>query len=111
MISLIALAAATVIGVGIIAAFWDSVRSWILRAAEKVKQVVKGIVYGATVFIKKISEGIQEISKHYSKNGAQWEETVVTRTVSASEVPPEIRNKAQAYETDITDELQNQLAS
>lgn len=43
--------------------------------------------------------------------GTQWQETTVTRTVSESEVPEEIRRKAEMMEeADITKELEQQLA-
>ena len=71
-----------------------------------------GIVYGCRVFVKKIHEGVKEISRHYSKVDQHWEETTVTRVVSESEVPSEILERARANEElDITDELEMQLES
>ncbi len=95
-----------------VAAFWKDIVNWLNRAIAKVKAIVKGIVFGAKVFVKKLSEGIKEISRHYSKNGTQWEETTVTKTISESEVPKDILEKANAYggvEAEITDELELQL--
>lgn len=111
MLSILALAGATIIGVTLVAVFWNSIKDWILRAAKKVQEIISGIVYGAKVLIRKLQDGFKEISKHYSKNGTVWEETIVTRTVSESEVPDEIKAKASMYEdTDITHEMELEIA-
>ena len=89
---------------GTVAHYWNEITSWLKKAINKVKEVVKGIVYGTKVFARKLAEGFKEISKHYSKKGTQWEETTVTRTIDESEVPPEILAKVGRYETDLTNE-------
>lgn len=105
------LGAGIIAGVGLLAAFWNEITSWLKRAVEKVKEIVSGIHYGVTVFVKKLREGMKEISKHYSKKGTQWEETTVTRTISESEVPDEIKQKARLNEeVEITKELELELA-
>lgn len=102
--------AAIIAGVGIVAAFWNDLVTFLKKAVQKVQQVVAGIVYGARVFIQKMREGIKEISRHYSKVEGHWQETTVTRTVSESEVPKEILQRANhSNELDITDELEMQL--
>ena len=104
--------AAIIAGVGIVAAFWNDLVSFLKKAVEKVRQVVAGIVYGSKVFLKKLSEGVKEISRHYSKVDQHWEETTVTKIVSESDVPAEILARANGYqELDITDELEMQLTS
>ena len=98
--------------VGLVAAFWKELVSFLRKAVQKVQQIVAGIVYGCKVFMKKIQEGIKEISRHYSKVDQHWEETTITRVVSESEVPDEILKRAKANEElDITDELEMQLES
>ena len=90
-------------GVTLIATFWNDITQWLQSAITKVKNIVNAVVYGTKIFIKKIKEGFQEISKHYSKKGVKWQETTVTREVSENEVPDEIKRKASLYdETDIT---------
>ena len=104
--------AAIIAGVGIVAAFWNDMIDWLKRAIAKVESVVAGILYGSRVFVIKISEGVQEISRHYSKVEDHWQETTVTKTVSASEVPQEILDRANLYqELDITEDLELQLQS
>ena len=79
---------------------------------QKVQQLVEGIVYGCKVFVKKLQEGVKEISRHYSKVDQHWQETTVTKIISESEVPPEILARAKASEElDITDELEMQLVA
>lgn len=97
---------------GLIAAFWKDLVKFLQKAIEKVQQVVSGILYGTKVFIKKMSEAVKEISRHYSKVDGHWQETIVTKTISESEVPEDILKRA-GYDTelDITDELEMQLES
>lgn len=98
--------------VGIVAAFWKDLVNFLRKAVQKVQQIISGIVYGCRVFVKKIHEGVKEISRHYSRVDQHWEETTVTRVVSESEVPSEILERARANEElDITDELEMQLES
>ena len=96
--------------IGVVAAFWKDLVSFLKKAVEKVQQIVAGTVYGFKVFVKKIHEGVKEISRHYSRVDQHWEETTITRIVSESEVPSEILERARANEElDITDELEMQL--
>lgn len=96
--------------VGIVAAFWNSIKEFLKKALAKVKKIVSGVVYGCKVFIKKISEGVKEISRSYSKVGENWQMTTTTQTIPASEVPPEMLERArQAEEVDITDEAEREL--
>lgn len=104
--------AAIIAGVGIIAAFWNDLVNFLKKAIHKVQQIVEGIVYGCRVFLKKLREGVKEISRHYSKVDQHWEETTITKVIPESEVPPEILERANANrELDITDELELQLES
>ncbi len=104
--------AAIVAGVGIVAAFWNDLVSFLKKAIQKVQQIIAGIVYGCKVFVKKVREGVKEISRHYSKVDQHWEETTITKVISESEVPPEILERANtSVELDITDELELQLES
>lgn len=97
---------------GLLAAFWKDLVGFLQKAIDKVKQVVSGILYGSKVFIKKLGEAVKEISRHYSKVDGHWQETTVTRQISASEVPKDILERAgYGTELDITDELEMQLES
>lgn len=95
----------------LIATFWKDIVGWLQRAADAVVKAIGKAAVGVTVALKKLYDGFKEISRHYSKTGTQWQETVVTRTVPESEVPEEFRNRAALMEeTDITKELEQQLA-
>lgn len=97
---------------GILAAFWDDLLDWLKTAVETVRATVRGIYRGVKVFVQKTGECVKEISKHYSQVGEHWEETVIKRTIPASEVPEDILMKAYGgQEVDITDELELQLSS
>lgn len=111
MIGIALLIGAAIIGAGAVARFWDNIRDWIIRGAEKVQKIIEGIVHGFKIFAKKIGEAYQEISRHYSKDPyGNWEETTVTRQVSANDVPADILAAASNHETEITEKLQLELA-
>lgn len=113
MIPLIWIAGAVVVGGVLLAAFWKDITAWIKRASEKVSEVIRQVVFGVKIFVKKIGEAIKEISKHYSKNeNGKWVETIVSREVEASEVPKEIRELAgeKQGEVDISDKLEKALS-
>lgn len=110
MIGTLLLIGAAIAGVGLIAAFWSDIRDWMVRAVNKVREMIREAVAGAKILLQKVAEGFKEISRNYSKVGEYWKETTVTRTVPASEVPPEIRAKVLGSEAiDFTDELEAQL--
>lgn len=90
----------------------DEIVDWLKRGIEKIREVLKMIVLGVKIFIKKIGEAFKEISKHYSQDtNGKWHETMVTREVSENEVPPEILRKGiRTQEVDVTDTLELKLA-
>lgn len=99
-------------GAGLLASYWNNLLSWLKRGIAKVREIIEHTIYGTKVLIRKISEGIKEISKHYSQDQiGRWKETVVSRTISENEVPKEIREKARIMnqDVDITNELELQL--
>lgn len=108
MISVLLLTGAAIIAVGAIAKYWNGIKDWLIRGIKKVQEIIDGVVYGVKVFAKKLKEAFKEISRHYSQNKqGQWTETTVSREISASEVPAEIRNKAPLNrEKDLTQELE-----
>lgn len=94
-----------------IAIFWNSIVNWLKKAIKKVEEIVSGVVYGCTIFVRKIQEAAKEISKHYSKVGTKWQETIVEKNISYAELPEEIRNKVTRNNVDVefTEELEMQL--
>ena len=60
--------AAIIAGIGIIAAFWNDLVNFLKKALQKVQQLVEGIVYGCKVFVKKLQEGVKEISRDRYQN-------------------------------------------
>lgn len=113
ILSAILFGATAITVMNIIDAFWNDILDFLKKAANKVKQVIKGVLYGSKVFIKKTYEAIQEISRHYSWVDEHWEETTVTRKVSPNEVPKDILNRyaMMDQEVDVTDELEMKLTA
>lgn len=111
IIATIILGSMALLGGGLLARYMNNLLDWLKRAITKVNEMVHMMVYGTKVFIKRVREGIEEISKHYSQdNTKRWHETVVTRTVDENEVPKEFLNLARHNaETDITDRVERQL--
>lgn len=98
--------------VNFISVFWKNIVDFLKKVIKMLKPTVKGILYGCKVLVRKLREGVEEISRNYSKIGEHWEETTVTRTVPESEVPPDILKRAKSgKELDITDELEMQLSA
>lgn len=111
IIAALIIGATAILGVSLIAKYMNNLIDWLKRAIKKVNEMIQMVVYGTKVFIKKVREGIEEISKHYSQdNENRWHETVVTRTVDENEVPAEFLNLArQRAETDITERVERKL--
>jgi hypothetical protein len=107
LIASLIIGAALLVGGSLLVSFWNNVIGWLKRAIAKVQQVINKAVYGMKLFIRQLSNGFRETSKHYSKDdNNRWNETVTTREVSANEVPPEIRKMAaHNKDRDITNEL------
>lgn len=98
--------------VGIVAAFWEDILNFLRGAVAYAKDVLGKVVKGVKILVRKISEGIREISKSYSQQNGQWEEITTIKTIDASKVPKDILEKASLYEdVDVTDELEMQLQS
>ena len=103
-----------------LALFWNELVDFVKEAGRMVKKAIKAIFYGVKVFVKKLNDAIQEISRYYSQlSENQWRETTYTRTVSPDEVPSDILDKANRAAkkrakkdrvVDVTDELEMQLA-
>ena len=94
----------------LVAVFWKDIVGWLQRAAEAVKKAIGKIANGVTVAVKKVYYGMKELSRHYTKTGTQWQETIVSRVISENDVPENIRKRAEMQEeADITDDLNEQL--
>jgi len=90
-IPLLLIAGAVLVGI----AFWDELVGWMKRGIEKVKQMMQVAIEGAKTFIARMSDGVKNIAKYYSKNKLtnEYEETVTKKAVNENEVPEELRAK------------------
>ena len=108
---LFALFAVATIAVGTVCVlFWDDILGWIKKAAQKIKEKLKKIVYGTKVLATKIAGKLRKLSKNYVRNGTEWEEYVLTKEVEAEDVPDYIRALEDGDTVDITKELELKLA-
>ena len=112
--SSIIIGAALLVGTGLVIAFWNSIITYLKAAIAKVSKAIHAVILGVRVFLRKISDGIIQITKNYSQNAEtkKWKETIVKRKLNENEVPKDIRDRIiMEDEFDITDELELQLAS
>ena len=104
--------AAVIVGASVLATFWKKIVDWLKRIYKKLESLVKGLLYGTRVFFKKMGEAVAEITKNYSKVGTKWQETIVDRKASLSDIPEEYQNKlSENIEQEFTEELENHLVN
>lgn len=115
MISALLILGALTAGV-VIAVFWKKILNWLKAAYDKIKEVLHIAVIGTEVFLKRCSEGFQELSHHYSRTpDNQWRKDTVIKQefVDESEIPDDIKalaEKTVLNETlNITVQLQEQV--
>lgn len=97
-----------------IVSFWDEIISGVQKAIEAVKKMVRGIVYGTKVFVKKVKGVVRRISRHYSyeEDKDQWFMTTREESIVHDDVPEEIAQSSEyrkGNEVDISDELKLEL--
>lgn len=98
----------------VVYSFWDEIKSYLKQAYDKVKEIMSAAVVGVMTYLqtKNLAEGVRAAYKFYSKNKAgKWQETVVTKTIAAQDVPEHIRRKLEetTNEVDVSDELALEL--
>lgn len=114
MIPLLAIGAAALVGI-VVLTFWDEIKKYLGMAIQKIKKMMPVAVVGFTTFLQTLdlAESFKAAYKFYSKDkNDKWLETVVTKEISESEVPEEIRLRAEnanGRAIDITEELSLQL--
>jgi len=114
MIPLLAIAAAALVGIVIIT-FWDEIKKYLGLAIKKVKKIIPAAIVGFATFLQTLdlAESFKAAYKFYSKDkNNKWHETTVTKEISESEVPEEIRLRAEnanGRAIDITEELALEL--
>ncbi len=103
--------ATLLVGASALATFWNNIINWLKRVYKKLETVIKGVLHGSRIFMKKMGEAVKEISKNYSKVGTKWQETIVDKNIALNEVPDEYLNKMSVNnrEYEFSDELEMQL--
>ncbi len=110
MLMLSAIAAA--VGLAL-SAFWKAVKSFVLAAAEKIKQILMGAAAEAvSLFVRKSVDGIKELAYNYIKDGGRYLEKIVTKKINESDLPSDIRSRVEnryGSEVDITNDFAREL--
>lgn len=108
---LFAILAVATIAVGVVCSlFWEDIVEWLKKAALKIQEKFKKVVYGTKVLATKIAGKLKKISKNFVRNGTEWEEYVITKEIEDNEVPDYIKALEEGKELDITSELELKLA-
>lgn len=92
--------------------FFEKALNMMRKVLDKLASKVRGVILGATHFIRKIGNKYQEGTKNYSleEEIGQWNETTVTRDIELEEVPKEYQTAEDEFEVDDTRELDASLA-
>ena len=115
MIPLIAVAGLALAGL-ILTVFWKEIKDFIQASVKKIKTVIiPSAIVGFRTYLEtgSVARGlVKAMQKFYTQNTqGQWQETIVTRTISDKEVPASIKAKLNKSHTpvDISDEVQKEL--
>lgn len=94
IVIILSLSAAFIMGLHV---FWKNIVQWIKKAVDRIKEVLGLQVQGTRTFIKKCEEGFKNVSKYYSENKltGEWEENVLTQSVSENDIPAKILAKVK----------------
>ncbi len=113
MIPVAYLVGAAIVTAVVVGVFWKEISAWIKRIWEKLPESVKANLQGAKAFVEKIGSTAKNIMAYYSynKDTDKWNETIVTKEVSMSEIPDDIRKKVERSggRAEITEELEKKL--
>lgn len=79
---------------------------------KKLENKVRGVILGASHFVRKIGNKYQEGTKNYTLDEeiGEWNEITVTRDIELEEVPQEYQTMEDEFEIDDTRELNAALA-
>jgi erythromycin esterase-like protein len=95
---------------GVLVLFWREFVDWVKVNAQRLSQAVYNGLMGFKTLIKSMSGIWKRVVKYYSRVDTQWIETIATRTVEFSDLPPELQRKlANTSEVDVSEELKLQL--
>lgn len=117
MIAIAVILALSAIFIAGLMVFWRKLVEWIKKAVNKIMEVLGVAVQGTRTFIVRTKEGLKNKAKYYNENKItkEWEETVYTKAVDESEVPPEILAKVNEQSIDVevstTEELQLEISA
>lgn len=109
-----AILAALAIGGILVVAYWDDIVDWFHKLVAGLKrmfsEIKKKVAHAAGAFIQRVEDKLAAIRhKLYYQEEGEWIEETTTRKIKESEIPPSIRNKIRNHETEVTDEVEEEL--
>ncbi len=95
------------IGLAVLAVcFWNEIVKWLINLCEAVKE----IAHAAEVFAQKVEEAVIKLKYMlYYKEGDNWIEETTARKISENEVPQRIKNAIRKEETNVSNEIEEEL--
>ena len=111
---ILAILATLAIGGVFAVAFWDEIVEWLKKLVADLRRMFselkKEIAHAVGAFIERIERGLAAIRhKLYYQEEGEWIEKTTTRKIRESEIPENIRRKIRNYETEVTDEVEEEL--
>ena len=87
---------------------------WLKKLVDGLRRMFselkKKIAHAAGAFIERVERGLAAIRhKLYYQEQGEWVEETTTRKIQESEIPPNIRRKIRNRETEVTDEVEEEL--
>ena len=109
-----AILAALAIGGILVVAFWDEIVDWLKKLVNGLRNMFstlkQKIAHAAGAFIERVEKKLAAIRhKLYYQEQGEWVEETTTRKIEESEIPESIRRKIRNYETEVTDEVEQEL--
>ena len=105
---------ALAIGGILVVAFWDEIVDWLKKLVAGLRNMFatlkKKVAHAAGAFIQRVEKKLAAIRhKLYYQEQGEWIEETTTRKIDESEIPASIRNKIRNHETEVTDEVEEEL--
>ncbi len=94
-----------------LAHFFQKALNMMKKVMDKLKGKVRGVIMGASHFLRKRGEKYQEGTRTFSLDQeiGEWVETTVTRNIELEDVPEEYRTMDDEFEINDTKELRDSL--
>lgn len=86
--------------------YWKQILNWLIRICD----ALKNIAHAAEVFAKKVKDELVKLKYNlYYKEEGNWIEETTSREISEKEMPTRVRNAIRSQDTNISNEIEQEL--